>query len=160
MQLVHFKLDDMIVSVLKQPLGHLHLEVPFGHQLVSSCALRQVFVVFLLQEFCLGHQECDDFCDCFASSLLEVIIAGTYELRYSQIGVLFVFLMVGGLDDHGQVAVLFPISNGARVSICLSAWPDELVEDFVLLDELSTLLVDDHHPEEFKEHVDGHAVYW
>ena len=162
-QLIHFKLDDMIVCVLKKPLRHLHLEVPFGHHLASSCALRQVFVVFLLQEFCLRRQKFDDFYDCFASGLLEVIIAGwagAYELRYSHIGVLLVFLMVGGLDDHGQVAVLFAISDGVRVGIRLSTWSDELVEDFVLFDEFSALLVDDHHSKEFKEHVDGHAVHW
>jgi hypothetical protein len=29
----------------------------------------------------------------------------------------------------------------------------------VLLDELSALLVDNHHSKEFKEHVDSHAVH-
>jgi hypothetical protein len=30
---------------------------------------------------------------------------------------LLVFLVVGGLNDHGQVAILFAISNRVRVSI-------------------------------------------
>jgi hypothetical protein len=114
MQLVHFKLNHMIVCVLKQSLCYLHLKMPFGDHLVASCAFRQVFIVFLLQEFCFRCQEIYDFDDCFTRSLLEVIIArwtSPYELRYSYIGMLLVFLMVGSLDNHGQVAVLVFITR-------------------------------------------------
>ena len=120
MQLIHFKFDDVVVCILQKPLRHLHLELPFWHHLAPSCAFRQVFVIFLLQEFRLRRQKFDDFFDCFASGLLEVIIAGwtsAYELGYSHIGMLLVFLVVGGLNDHGQVAILFAISNRVRVSI-------------------------------------------
>ena len=58
MQLVDFKLHDVIVGAFGQLLRHFNLEAPLADRGVC-CTLCQVLIVFLLQKLGLGLEEGD-----------------------------------------------------------------------------------------------------
>ena len=79
MQLVDFKLHDVILIVLGQPLCHCNLEASLADRWVC-CTLCQEFIVFPLQKLGLGLEESEDLGHSRLYRLREILIAVAKEL--------------------------------------------------------------------------------